>query len=168
MSIITKFAKACTIIVFAATGTQACADPAAEMKAIIAIDQTWEKAYNGRDADMIAGLYDMNAVLLPPGTPAVKGRAAIKAFFAKDVATSAKDGIVFVLGPNPASGVSGDMGWASGTYLAKDKSGNILDAGKYLSISRKKDGKWLYLRDTWNSDGPPPPAAPASAAPAKK
>jgi SnoaL-like protein len=83
VSIITKFAKACTIVVFAATGTQAWADPEAEMKAIIAVDQTWEKAYNGRDADTIAGLYDKNAVLLPPGTPAVKGRAAIKAFFAR-------------------------------------------------------------------------------------
>ena len=168
MNIITKFSKVFTIGLLAAAATQAWADPAAEMKAITAVDQTWEKAYNGRDADTIASLYDENAILLPPGAPAVKGRAAIKAFFVKDVAASAKDGITFVLGPNPQSGVSGDMGWASGSYVAKDKSGSTVDAGKYLSVSRKKDGKWVYVRDTWNSDGAPSPAAPASAAPAKK
>jgi len=50
----------------------------------------------------------------------------------------------------------------------KDKAGKVVEAGKYLSVSMKKGGKWLYLRDTWNADGvPPAPAAPvAPAAPA--
>jgi hypothetical protein len=47
-----------------------------------------------------------------------------------------------------------------------DKSGKVLEAGKYLSVSMKKAGKWLYVRDTWNADAAPPPAAPA--APPKK
>ena len=34
--------------------------------------------------------------------------------------------------------------------------------GETLFVSRKKDGKRLYLRDTWDSDAPPPVAAPAS------
>jgi hypothetical protein len=29
----------------------------------------------------------------------------------------------------------------------------VIDTGKYLSVSKKKDGEWLYIRDTWNSDG---------------
>jgi ketosteroid isomerase-like protein len=85
----------------------------------------------------------------------VNGRAAIRAFFAKDTAASAKAGVKFSLGPKPEGGVSGDMGWASGTYAVKDKAGRIVDVGKYLSVSKKKDGKWLYIRDTWNSDSPP-------------
>jgi len=55
---------------------------------------------------------------------------------------------------------------AAAHYVMKDKSGQILDNGKYLSISEKKCGKWRYVRDTWNSDGPPAPAE--SAAPSKK
>jgi hypothetical protein len=44
--------------------------------------------------------------------------------------------------------------------------GAVVETGKFLSVSRKKDGKWLYIRDTWNSDAPPAPAAaPAPAAP---
>jgi hypothetical protein len=86
------------------------------------------------------------------------------------MAESAKGGIALSLGAKPAGGVSGDMGWQSGTYAVKDKAGKVLDTGKYLSVSMKKDGKWLYVRDTWNSDTPPPAAAApaASAAPVKK
>jgi len=48
----------------------------------------------------------------------------------------------------------------------KDKAGKVVETGKYLSVSIKKSGKWLYVRNTWNADGAPAPAD--SAAPAKK
>jgi ketosteroid isomerase-like protein len=114
----------------------------------------------------VASLYDEHAVLLPPGARAVNGRAAIKAFFAKDTSESQKAGVTFVLDAKPAGGVSGDMGWQSGTFAVKDKAGKVVETGKYLSISMKKGGKWLYVRDTWNADGTPVPAE--GAGPAKK
>jgi len=140
------------------------ADAAAEVAAIHTVDQTWLKAYNGGAADTVAGLYDENAVLLPPGAPARHGRAAIRAFFVSDIAASKKAGVMFHLGPNPDGGANGDMGWASGTYSVTDASGKVVDSGKYLSVSKKEGGKWLYVRDTWNSDI----AAPAEASPASK
>ena len=142
------------------------ADLAAGVAAMHAVDQVWVKAYNAGDVDTVASLYDEHAVLLPPGAPGANGRAAIRTFFAKDIAASAKDGVTFSLGAKPDGGVSGDMGWVSGTYVVKDKSGRVVDTGKYLSVSRKRGGKWLYVRDTWNSDGPPASAEPA--APPKK
>ena len=141
-------------------------DPASEVAAIHAADQVWIKAYNANDADTAASLYDERAVLLPPGAPPAHGRAAIRAYLAKDMEASAKGGVTLNVGAKPDGGVSGDMGWSSGTYTVRDKSGRVVDTGKYLSVSRKKDGKWLYIRDTWNSDGPPASAEPA--APAKK
>lgn len=141
-------------------------DSAKELAALQAVDQTWLKAYNASDVDTLASLYDEHGVLLPPGAPAAKGRAAIRAYFAKDTAESKKAGIAFSIGPNPAGGISGDMGWQSGTYAVKDKSGKTVDTGNYLSVSVKRGGKWLYLRDTWNSDIPP--AAAESTAPRKK
>ena len=137
------------------------ADSAADLAALHAADEAFVSAYNGRDAAAVASLYDEHAVLLPPGSAPVDGRAAIRAFFVRDIAESEKAGVAFKLGANPAGGVSGSMGWASGTFTVVDKSGHIVDSGKYLSVSRKKDGKWLYVRDTWNSDGQPP-AAPAA------
>jgi len=126
-----------------------------EVAALHAVDQAWLKAFNANDADAIAKLYDEHAILLPPGAPMAKGRAAIREALAKEMAGAAQGGIAFSLDPSPDGGVSGSMGWVSGTYTVKDKAGKLLDKGKYLSVSTKKGGKWLYVRDTWNSDGAP-------------
>lgn len=168
MSPITKVAGVlCAIVAFTVfSSASSAADSAKEIAALQAADQNWAKAYNAGNADAVANLYDEQAVLLSPGAPGVSGRAAIKAFFVKDTAESQKAGVTFSLGSKPAGGVSGDMGWQSGTYTAKDKAGKVVETGKYLSVSMKKGGKWLYIRDTWNADGAPAPAE--SAAPAKK
>jgi uncharacterized protein (TIGR02246 family) len=141
----------------------AAADPAGDVAAIHAVDDVWVKSFNTRDADSMAAQYDEHAVLLPPGAPAAHGRAAIRAFFANLMPEATKDGLQFTLGSKPAGGARGDMGWSAGTYTLKDKTGHVIETGKYLSVSSKKDGKWLYIRDTWNSDGPP--ASKESAAP---
>ena len=136
----------------------------ADETAIRAQTTSWEKAYNGGDAKAVAALYAEDALLLPPGASAVSGRAAILTFITKDITGSKSAGAVFVINPKTDVGVSGDMGWESGMYKVTVK-GTVVETGKFLSVSRKKDGKWLYIRDTWNADAPPAPAAPS--APAK-
>ena len=145
------------------TGSSYAASPArADETAIRAQSTDWEKAYNGGDAKAVAALYAEDAVLLPPGASGVNGRAAILAFFTRDIAGSKAAGAVFVLSPKTDVGVSGNMGWESGTYKVT-VNGAVVETGKFLSVSRKKDGKWLYLRDTWNADAPLAPAAPPAA-----
>lgn len=164
MSTMTKAVGLSLVLaVFAWFGVDAlAADASADVAALHAVDQAWLKAYNSADGDALASLYDEKAVLLPPGAPAAHGRAAIRTFLAADSAGSAKAGVTFHLGANPDGGVNGDLGWVSGTYTVTDKSGKVVESGKYLSVSKREGGKWLYIRDTWNSDGPP------AAEPAKK
>ncbi len=131
--------------------------------AIRAQTMAWEKAYNAGDAKGVAAQYAEDALLLPPGAPAVRGRAAILAFFTSDITATKAAGAVFVIDPKTEVGVSGNMGWESGTYKATVK-GAVVESGKFLSVSRKKDGKWQYIRDTWNADAPPASPAPAPAA----
>jgi len=154
---------------FAALITWSCivsaADAKSDISAVHAADQAWLKAYNGGDLATIVALYDAQAILYPPGSPPLQGAAAIKAYFSKDIVDSVKAGAVFFLDPKPEGGVSGDIGWASGTYAVKTKAGKILDRGWYFSVSQRKAGKWVYLRDAFNSNAPPVPAA--SVAPAK-
>ena len=145
------------------TGSAHAASPAsADETAIRAQSTNWEKAYNGGDAKGVAALYAEDAVLLPPGASGVTGRAGILKFFTRDIAGSKASGAVFVLSPKTDVGVSGNTGWESGTYQVMVK-GAVVETGKFLSVSRKKDGKWLYLRDTWNADAPLAPAAPPAA-----
>jgi len=140
---------------------------AAQEAAIRAQTASWEKAYNSGDAKGVAAQYAEDALLLPPGSASVSGRAAILDYFTKYIAHSKAGGAVFVLNPKTDVGVSGNMGWESGTYKVTVK-GAVVETGKFLSISRKRDGKWQYIRDTWNADAPvaaAAPAAPPAAAP---
>ena len=51
--------------------------------------------------------------------------------------------------------VSGDLAYEAGTFTVTDANGAVVDAGKYIGVFEKRGGKWLYIRDTWNSDNPP-------------
>jgi ketosteroid isomerase-like protein len=135
------------------------ANPAADVAAVHAADDAWIKAYNAGEVANVVALYDEKSVIYAPGAPAVEGRAAIQAFFEKDIAAFAKTGLVMSLAANPDGGVSGNTGWSSGTWFAKDKDGKVADSGWYFSVSKKVGGKWLYVRDAWNSNGPATPAA---------
>ena len=145
------------------TGLAHADSPAnADEVAIRAQTTSWGKAHNGGDAKAVAALYAEDALLLPPGASGVSGRAAILQYFTKDIADSKAAGAVFALDPKTDVGVSGNMGWESGMYKVT-VNGAVVETGKFLSVSRKRDGKWLYIRDTWNADAPP---APAQAPPA--
>lgn len=139
------------------------ADVPSPVAAVHAADDSWVKAYNSGDVDAVINLYDERAVIYPSGAPPAHGRTAIRAFFVKDDAEFLRGGLIFSLGTKPDGGVSGKWGWSSGTYVVKDKSGHVVDTGWYFSVSRNVAGKWLYVRDAWNSDGPPTqtPQAPA-------
>ena len=52
------------------------------------------------------------------------------------------------------AGVAGDTGWESGTYTVAGASGATVDSGSYLQVSHKSNGKWLYIRVSYNSDRP--------------
>jgi uncharacterized protein (TIGR02246 family) len=150
------------------TGCAGCAAQApapanttADETALKEITQTFLKSYNAGDADTIAALYADDAVLMPPHAAVARGRAAIREFIAKDSAGAKSAGVKLVPGAETV-GVNGEWGWNSGSFTAQDGSGKTVDSGSYLSVSHKVNGKWLYVRDIYNSDQPPP--APAAAA----
>lgn len=127
---------------------------------------SWFEFYAKADAEGMANLYAENALLMPPGAPAVTGRPGIKMFLAADAAKSKAAGLSVKSNSVTGSGVNGDTGWISGTYAVVDGSGTTIDSGSYLSVHRNTNGTWLYIRDIWNSDRAPAP--PASAAENKK
>ena len=121
----------------------------------------WAAAYNAGDADAIAAMYWDDATLQPPGAPAATGKTAIREFIAGDIVATKAAGMTMNIPEAGAVDVSGDLAYEAGTYTVTDASGAVVDAGKYLGVLQKKDGKWLYVRDTWNSDNAPAPAPAA-------
>jgi ketosteroid isomerase-like protein len=103
----------------------------------------------------MAAMYWDDAVLQPPGAPAAVGRVAIRKFLAADSAATRSAGLTMNIPEAGAVDVSGDLAYEAGSYTVTNASGATVDAGKYIGVFQKRDGKWLYIRDTWNSDMPP-------------
>ena len=143
------------------------ADDAARIRAGT---ESWVKSFNSGNAGAVVALYAEDAVLMPPGAAPARGTAAIKEAIAKEIAGAKKGGVKFVLGTGDEVGVSGDMAWHAGGYFVMDKAGKTLEAGKFLEVWEKKNGKWRVVRDIWNSNGTPAatPPTPAPAAESKK
>ena len=128
------------------------ADAAADEQAIRAVNPAWFKAHQAGDADALAAFYAEDAVLNPPGAAPVRGSAAIREAFSKELAAMAAAGLSQSAGANPEFEVSGDLGYEWNTYTVTDKSGKTVDTGKYLSVFGRRNGKWMIVRDIWNSD----------------
>lgn len=155
-------AMSCIVLAACAkSGTPAQATGADE-NAINAAQDSWYKAYNAGDGAGVAALYADDAVLMAPGVPTMRGASAIRDYYLKDAAAFSASGRKAAHGPTSEIGISGDLAWQSSTYQVSDKSGATTEAGKSLTVFQRRNGRWMMIRDTWNSDA----ASPASAAPA--
>ena len=139
------------------------ADTASDEATIRTMGSEWFKAYAAGDADALAAQYAEDAVVSAPNAPAIRGRAAIHEYYAADIAEMKAEGLVDEQGNSGEVGLSGDLAWEWNTFAIKDASGATVSSGKYTTIFRRRDGKWLIIRDTWNSDSPPAAAASAEA-----
>ena len=155
------------VIALAIAITAGCGQHSAtvETPAALAADQAtiragtvaWTDAYNAGDIDKIVALYTDDAVVMPPNTSLVAGRAAIKDYLTKDIAAAkaagltAKDGVGEV-------GISGDLAWHAGTSSVVDATGTTVETGKYIEVWHRSNGHWLMVRDIWNDDAAPTPA----------
>jgi ketosteroid isomerase-like protein len=125
-------------------------------------------AFNTGDVDTIMAQYAPDAEVLAPANPRAIGHDAIRALVTKLSGELKTGGVTLELNDDDKAAASGDLGWHSGSYVVKDASGNVVDSGNYLAVmQRQADGKWLMIRDTWNSDQPPPAPAQAPAADAE-
>lgn len=142
----------------AAAPAAAAPNAAADESAIRDLNASWFRIYNRHDAAVLAALYADDAVLMMPGYPEARGRAAIQAAYQRDMDSMTKAGYMNNQGTNSEIGVSGDVAWESNSFNITDKAGKKIDAGKYVTVFARKDGKWAIIRDIWNSDaGTPTP-----------
>lgn len=124
------------------------------------------EAFSKGDADTILSQYAADAEVMAPGNPRAIGHDAIRALITKLAGEMQAGGVSVVPNDDDKAAASGDFGHHSGSYLVKDATGAVVDSGNYLAVmQRQPDGKWLMIRDIWNSDRAPP--APAEAPEAK-
>jgi ketosteroid isomerase-like protein len=148
----------------ALSGCQKATDSAAFEKQAKEDVRKFIPAFNAGDTETILAQYAPDAEVLAPGNPRASGHDAIRALIEKESAAMKAGGVTLELKDDDKAAASGDLGYHSGSFVVKDASGAVVDSGKYLAVmQRQPDGKWLMIRDTWNSDNPPP--APAATPP---
>src|SRR5262245_18502177 len=119
----------------------------AQKAEIDAVNAKWMDYFNKGDFAGIGSLYTDDAIALPPGSPMVKGRAAIEAMW-KGMAEQVTDPTVTALdvkqlGPSAAREI--------GTYSLKTKGTQPKEiAGKYLVIWERDGNDWKLAVDIWN------------------
>jgi len=127
------------------------------------IDAEWSKAAGAKDVEKTVSYYSDDALILPPNSPVLTGKAAARTMWGGMFKTPGFGGGWKATKVEVAR--SGDLAYVTGSYEMSetDASGKpMTDKGKYLATFKKQgDGSWKCVADMFSSDLPPaaPPAA---------
>jgi len=157
-----------TVLLAAAFGCQPADTSAAAKQAIDAVNAQWPRLTGGGHADSLAEFYATDAVMMPPNMATVKGKDAIRAFFATMNAVDPRPTLTLraeaVHGAGNLAMERGRWHWAFPAGAKLPPGMAAVDSGKYLVHWMQENGKWLIVDDIWNADTPLP-TAPAPAPP---
>jgi len=120
---------------------------------IMALEDAYAVASNAKDVDGVAAYYAADAQSLADKEPTRVGIEAIKAGIKKEMEMDTTGGTISFV----TTGVwaAGNYATETGTSTVKDKAGNVISSGKYMTLFELRDGKYIAIRDMWNNDAPP-------------
>lgn len=109
-------------------------------------------AVQAGDATRAASHYTADALLLPPDGSVVRGRDAIRAFWAAGAGTE----ITQVVTVTESAGGDGGTAWLAGRYcLASRPRGSAVDPkaayGTFLLVFRREGDAWRVVQDAWSA-----------------
>jgi uncharacterized protein (TIGR02246 family) len=133
--------------------------PSAARSRLLELDREWSEAAAARDVERALSFWADDAVVFPPGGPAVAGKPAIRAFVVKSFETPGF-GISWKT-ENVVVSRSGDFAYGTGTnrvtFTGSDGR-QVAVEGKAVTVWRKqKEGDWKCVIDIWNDASPPSP-----------
>lgn len=124
----------------------------------VSAQDCWKPAFSAGDADAVSACYAEDAVLWLPGAPKMQGREAIRAGYADFFSNFTVKSVEITVDGHSAMGDDA-ASWGSFrlTLVARADGKESVSVGRYTDVSRKMDGKWVYVVDHASDD---PPAAP--------
>lgn len=138
--------KSYPVVTDAAGSVHSQANHLADMAAIKALAANYQTAYLKGDPAAISRLYADDAVIHPANESPVRGRTDLDRYFTANYTEPVNEILTTVA---IVISTAGDMAYEIGS--TKSATG----AGKYLTIYRKTNGRWLIAADTWSHDTPP-------------
>lgn len=116
-----------------------------------AVNLQFVAALARKDAQAIAATYTEDAELLPPGSPELRGRDAIRAYWQGAIdmgvarAEMSRRELVRL----------GEDAYEVGQFTLYGADGSVLDQGKFIVVWRQEQGEWRWRRDIFNSSRAP-------------
>lgn len=120
----------------------------ADLAAIKTLAAAYQAAYLKGDPAAISKLYADDAVIHPANESPVRGRTNLDEYFTANYTEPVNETLTTVA---IVISTAGDMAYEIGSTMS------ATGAGKYLTIYRKANGRWLIAADTWSHDTPPVP-----------
>jgi ketosteroid isomerase-like protein len=117
-------------------------------------DLAWAAvAAEGRNIDAIVSFWSDDAIVIPPGSPEFRGRAAIREYVKKSLAIPG-----FRIRWSPSRVVvssDGELGYTTGenavTFSGPDGKSTTIN-GRYMTVwRRERGGEWKCVVDIWNT-----------------
>lgn len=119
---------------------------------ITSLEAAYSKASTAKDTKAIMEYYADNAQSLAPNKEVLVGKEEISTYIAKEM-SERNDGTTSVM-KVLSIWASGNIAIETGTWTNKNSEGKIVSKGKYMSLFEKQSGKYVCIRDIWNSDIP--------------
>lgn len=119
-------------------------------EAINAANHRFIERFNAGDIAAAAeGVYTRDARVLPPGTPLVRGRENIKAFWQSAAASLGLKRVeLSTVELEGHAGGAHEIGRAELTIGPAEEQA----VGKYVVVWKEEDGEWKWDVDIWNMD----------------
>ena len=117
---------------------------------IVVLEKSWDTYYNSGDLESLLKLYADDAVRLPNKQTIITGKEAIKKGMEDEIAIRKKGST----STSETTDVFGDENTVTeiGKTIRKDASGKVKSTGKYITIWKKVNGKFVTVREMWNDD----------------
>ncbi len=111
------------------------------------------QAINSGDSERVSQFYTEDALLMPPGSPQLQGRAAIRECWQGMIDAGVKD-LKFTCHEAIELGDTViEVSSMSGTAPGEGGSQETV-VGKYIVIWKNDGGKWKLDKDIWNTNQP--------------
>ena len=141
---------------FTCLGCASAGSESAVRSEILRLDADWSRAAQDRDVERVVSFWADDAIVLPPGSPVVSGKAAIREFVAKSFQTPGFS--ISWTTTTVAVSRSGDVAYTTGTNRVAFSTPDGKQAaveGKAVAVWRRdKDGEWKCVIDIWNDAAP--------------
>lgn len=114
------------------------------------LNAKWDAAFNAKQAEQVAAMYDDAASVIPAGADQVTGEAAILGFWTNTIAQGIIDHKLELIEAVEAGELAFQRGLWSAAMINEAGERQEFKGNVHLVYRRQADGGWKALTHVWN------------------